>query len=79
VPPAHSLTTFIYPPNACESMSNTLNCPECGTDIDSTDDLEAADEVTEIEPDEDGSFQLYENHDLFLCKSCRKPLGVSRS
>ena len=59
-------------------MSDTLECPECEASIDSTDDLETGGEVAEVEPEEDGSFQLYENHDLFLCKNCRKPLGVSR-
>jgi len=60
-------------------MSDTLECPECDASIDSTDDLEAEGEVAEVEPEDDGSFQLYENNDLFLCKNCRKPLGVSRS
>lgn len=59
-------------------MSDTLECPECEASIDSTDGLETGGEVAEVEPEEDGSFQLYENHDLFLCKNCRKPLGVSR-
>lgn len=60
-------------------VTDTLECPECEASIDSTDDLETEGEVVEIEPEDDGSFQLYENHDLFLCKNCRKPLGVSRS
>ena len=59
-------------------MSDTIECPECEASIDSTDDLETEGEVAEIEPEDDGSFQLYENHDLFLCKNCKNPLGVSR-
>ena len=59
-------------------MSDTVECPECEASIDSTDGLETGGEVAEVEPEEDGSFQLYENHDLFFCKNCRKPLGVSR-
>jgi len=31
-----------------------------------------------VETSDDGSIHLYENHDLFLCKNCRKPLGISR-
>lgn len=60
-------------------MSETLSCPECETEIDSVDDLERGGEVSEIEERDDGSISLFENRDLFLCKNCKKPLGMSRS
>jgi hypothetical protein len=59
-------------------MSNELTCPECGETAESIDDLEEGGEVTEVEAGERGSLNLYENRDLFLCKNCRKPLGISR-
>jgi uncharacterized membrane protein YvbJ len=58
-------------------MGDTLTCEECGHEIESTDGLEAK-EVPEIEAEESGSFSLYGSNDLFLCKNCRKPLGVRR-
>lgn len=60
-------------------MTDTLQCPECGTAAETADDLETGGTVTEVEVDEDGSFSLFENRDLHLCKGCRNPLGVSRS
>lgn len=60
-------------------MSDTLSCPECGTSVDSIDDLEVEKAVPEVEPEDDGSFNLFEKRDLFLCADCRNPLGVSRS
>jgi len=60
-------------------MTDTLSCPECEKEIESTDDLEEGGEIAEIETDDDGSVSLFENHDLFLCEGCKKPLGVSRS
>ncbi|MEF8826991.1 MAG: hypothetical protein V5A27_11745 [Halapricum sp.] len=59
-------------------MGDTLTCPECGNEIESMEHLETAHEVTEVEPQEDGSFNLFEKNDLFLCKNCRKPLGVGK-
>ncbi len=59
-------------------MSDTVSCPDCGTEIESADDLEQED-VPEIETHDDGSITLFENNDLFLCKGCKKPLGMSRS
>ncbi len=59
-------------------MGDTLTCPECGKEIESMDHLETAHEVAEVEPEDDGSFTLYENHDLFLCEGCKKPLGVNK-
>ncbi len=60
-------------------MSDTLSCPDCETEIESLDELEREGEVSEIEATEDNSISLFENHDLFLCKNCKKPLGFSRS
>lgn len=60
-------------------MGDTLHCPDCETEIDSADDLETSSDVPEVDVEEDGSFSLFENRDLFLCKSCKRPLGVGRS
>jgi uncharacterized protein with PIN domain len=60
-------------------MSDTLSCPECDEEIESTDELETGEQVPEVEEDDDGSLTLFQNHDLFLCKNCKKPLGMSRS
>lgn len=60
-------------------MTDTLSCPDCETEIDSLDELEREGAVSEIEAKDDGSFNLFEKRDLFLCKNCRNPLGVSRS
>lgn len=60
-------------------MTDSLSCPECETEIESTDELEEGGEIPEIEQEDDGSISLFENHDLFLCKNCKKPLGMSRS
>jgi len=59
-------------------MADTLTCSECDKQIESADELER-EETTEIEVEDDGSFSLYGNDDLFLCKSCKKPLGVGSS
>ncbi|MFC7116211.1 hypothetical protein ACFQH2_16420 [Natronoarchaeum sp. GCM10025703] len=56
----------------------SLTCSECGAEHETIDDFET-DSVREFEVEEDGSFSLYENNDLFLCKDCRKPMGVGRS
>jgi len=58
-------------------MGDTLTCDECGHEIESTDDLEEK-EVPEIEAEENGSINLWGSNDLYLCKDCRKPLGVRR-
>lgn len=58
-------------------MSDDLTCTECGTEIESTEDLERT-AVPEIETDEDGGVNPYGNNDLFLCSGCKKPLGVGR-
>lgn len=58
-------------------MENT-ECPECGKQIESTEDLEQT-EVPEIQTDDDDNFSLHGSTDLFLCSGCRKPMGVGRS
>ncbi|MFC7230608.1 hypothetical protein ACFQMM_02980 [Saliphagus sp. GCM10025308] len=58
-------------------MADTLTCPECGDTIRSREHLEAGHEVAELEPNEDG-LTLYGNRDLFLCRNCKRPLGVGR-
>jgi hypothetical protein len=60
------------------SMADSLSCPECGNEVESTDELEAGHDVSEIEMEDDGSISVYEKRDLFLCKDCKNPLGVSR-
>lgn len=60
-------------------MGDTLTCPECGTDIESADQLEDGPEVAELETDDDGSIHLYGKRDLFLCENCRNPLGLYSS
>lgn len=59
-------------------MADSITCSDCGEVAESAADLESQESVPAIETDEDGSIQLYENNDLFLCSNCRKPLGVSR-
>jgi len=59
-------------------MAESLTCPECGVEVESAEQLVAEHEVTEVEIEEDDSFNLFENRDLFLCKDCKKPLGVGR-
>lgn len=59
------------------SMADTLTCDDCGHEAESTDDLETT-EVPQVEADEGGAFNVYENNDLYLCKGCKKPLGVDR-
>ncbi|PSQ56002.1 MAG: hypothetical protein BRD23_09880 [Halobacteriales archaeon SW_9_67_25] len=57
-------------------MAESLTCPECGAEVASAEQLVAEHEVTEVEVDEDGSLNLFENRDLFLCKDCKNPLGI---
>lgn len=59
-------------------MADELTCSECGNEIESTDDLER-EEVNTVEVEDDGSFSLHGNDDLFLCESCKEPMGVGRS
>ena len=59
-------------------MADTLHCPECGKDIESMDDLEKGDEIVEIEVEDDGSINLFEHRDTFLCAGCRKVLATEK-
>lgn len=56
-------------------MADEMSCPDCDHGIESVDDL-VREEIPEIEVDADGSFDLFGKNDLFLCKGCRKPMGV---
>ncbi|MDS0260591.1 hypothetical protein NDI56_14385 [Haloarcula sp. S1CR25-12] len=60
-------------------MAATMTCPGCGNDIESTDDLEESEAVTEIDT-EGGTVTPYgdKTGDLFLCKACKRPLGFER-
>lgn len=58
-------------------MGDTLTCENCGHEIESADELEEH-EVPEVEVESDGSLNLWGSNNLFLCKECRKPLGISR-
>lgn len=60
-------------------MVDTLSCPECGTTVESADDIEPDREIAEIATNDDGSISLFENRDLFVCTNCKNPLGISRS
>jgi hypothetical protein len=75
----HDQDTVILTPVVLWGMTDTLSCPECGTDVDSADDLDTGEELTQVEIEADGSIDLFEKRDLFLCSDCRNPLGVSRS
>lgn len=59
-------------------MGDTLTCPECGNEAESIEELESEHGVPEVEVQDDGSVSLFENHDLFLCKGCKAPLGFER-
>jgi|GEM_PF-776996 hypothetical protein len=60
-------------------MADALTCPDCGKEIESADDLEEGEEVTEIEI-ENGTVSPYRDRtgDLFLCGGCKRPLGFDR-
>lgn len=57
-------------------MTDELTCAECGESAESIEDLEPAGDVVTV--DDDGSFDLFAKHDLFLCSGCRNPMGVRR-
>ncbi|PSP33331.1 hypothetical protein BRC64_03805 [Halobacteriales archaeon QH_10_67_22] len=61
-------------------MGETITCPDCGDEVESMEDMEAAHKhaVPEFGVEEDGDFSLHGNKDLFLCNSCKNPLGVRR-
>jgi len=55
-------------------MTDSTECPNCGDQLETVDDLEET-EVTRIDTNDDGSFNLFGNADLFLCEGCKNPLG----
>ncbi|AUV81966.1 hypothetical protein C2R22_10165 [Salinigranum rubrum] len=58
--------------------TETIDCPECGATIESLDEMDA-EEVPEIETRSRGGIGYGEaTRNLYLCKSCRKPLGIGR-
>jgi len=74
---AHSPQQYI----TCTSQSvyDRTQYAECGNDIESADDL-VAQEVKEVDTDDDGSVNVYGNErNLYLCSNCRKPMGIGRS
>jgi hypothetical protein len=58
-------------------MADKLTCPGCGETVESAEHLEKAHDVPEVQI-KDGEIHLYENRNLFMCKSCKKPLGVGK-
>jgi DNA-directed RNA polymerase subunit RPC12/RpoP len=58
-------------------MTEQIDCPECGSEIESDDDIDT-DSIQEMDAS-DNSVTLYGNRDLYRCKNCKKPLGVGRS
>ncbi|WP_254767862.1 hypothetical protein [Salinilacihabitans rarus] len=56
-------------------MTDELTCPGCGNTAESKAHLEEAHEVAELEFDGE-EIALYGNRNLFLCRSCKRPLGV---
>lgn len=59
-------------------MADSITCPGCGEEVESAAALEEH-EAPEIEVNDDGTLNVYENRDLYLCKSCKQTLGTSRS
>ena len=59
-------------------MTDSVSCPECGTETDAASELESGPAVPAVETNDDGTISLYESRDLFLCSNCRATLGVSR-
>ncbi|WP_372910866.1 hypothetical protein [Salinigranum sp.] len=59
-------------------MADSIECPECGATMDSLDQMET-EEITEIEEKPRGGIGYGQaTQDLYLCRKCRKPLGVGR-
>jgi uncharacterized protein with PIN domain len=55
---------------------DSIQCPECGETIESLDQMDS-EEVREVEPKPKGGIGYGKaTQNLYLCKSCRKPLGV---
>ncbi len=58
--------------------TETIDCPECGATFESLDEMDT-EEVTEIETRPRGGIGYGEaTRDLYLCRDCRKPLGIGR-
>jgi hypothetical protein len=58
--------------------TDTIECPDCGAEIDSEDQVDVQ-EVSEIESKPRGGIGYGSGtNNLFLCKSCKNPLGVGR-
>lgn len=60
-------------------MADTLTCPDCEKEIETRDDLEAGEEITEIET-VNQAISPYKDRtgNLFLCGGCKRPLGFER-
>lgn len=57
-------------------VTESVQCPECGELIESMDQIDT-EEVQEITSKPKGGIGYGEaTHNLYLCKNCRKPLGV---
>jgi DNA-directed RNA polymerase subunit RPC12/RpoP len=56
--------------------TDTIECPDCGAEIDSEDQVDV-EEVSEIESRPRGGIGYGPaTKNLYLCKNCKKPLGV---
>jgi len=71
-------TTFSFA-DIPAGMAETLTCPDCDKEIETTADLEESEEITEIETDgETVSPYADKTGNLFLCGGCKRPLGFER-
>lgn len=57
-------------------MADTIECPECGSEFESVEqmDVEEVQEITSKPRGGIGHGDATQN--LYLCKKCRKPLGI---
>ncbi|WP_142861090.1 hypothetical protein [Salinigranum halophilum] len=56
----------------------SIQCPECGETIESTDQMDV-EEVREVTSKPQGGIGYGEaTQNLYLCANCRKPLGIGR-
>ncbi|GAA0553064.1 hypothetical protein ABNG02_03200 [Halorubrum ejinorense] len=53
--------------------------PDCGETAESIGDLDRSGTVAEMDGNDGGRIERYENLDRFICSVCRKPLGAFRS
>ena len=58
-------------------MADSFSCPECGKQVEPSDDL-TEQKIDEVDVEDEGKITLYGNRDLFLCKECKTPMGVGR-